>query len=43
MLIGAACAPSVSAADDAATVKQAVVDVYAAFSGFDKQKYLSLR
>lgn len=42
MLIGAACAPSVSAADDAAAVKQAVVDVYAAFSGFDERKYLSL-
>ena len=42
MLIGAACAPSVSAADDAAAVKQAVVDVYAAFSSFDKLKYRSL-
>ena len=42
MLIGAACAPSVSAADDAVAVKQVVVDVYAAFSGFDKLKYRSL-
>jgi ketosteroid isomerase-like protein len=42
MLIGAVCASRVSSADNTAAVKQAVVDVYAAFSGFDKQKYRSL-
>ena len=42
-LIGAACAPSVSAADDAAAVKQAVNDVYSVFYvSLDKQKYRSL-
>ncbi len=40
MLVGAAYAPNVPAAvDDAAAVKQTIVDIYAAFSGFDKQKY----
>src|SRR5258705_4226444 len=40
MLVGAAYLPNVpAAADDAAAVKQAIVDIYAAFSGFDKQKY----
>ena len=43
VLIGAACAPSVLAADDAAAVKQAVKDVYSIFYvSLDKQKYRSL-
>ena len=43
VLIGAACAPSVSAADDAAAVKQAVNDCYSVFYvSLDKQKYRSL-
>ncbi|HEV8482044.1 MAG TPA: nuclear transport factor 2 family protein [Blastocatellia bacterium] len=43
VLIGATCAPSVSAADDAAAVKQAVNDCYSVFYvSLDKQKYRSL-
>lgn len=42
MLIGVGCTPVISAADEAVAVKQAVVDVYAAFSGFDKKKYRAL-
>jgi ketosteroid isomerase-like protein len=43
MLIGIACVPSVSAADNETAVKQAVKDVYSIFSvSLDKQKYRSL-
>jgi ketosteroid isomerase-like protein len=42
-LIGAACAPNVSAADDATAIKQAIADVYVTFyAGLDKQKYRAL-
>ncbi|MGH7628942.1 MAG: hypothetical protein ACREOF_06055, partial [Gemmatimonadales bacterium] len=33
---------SLSSPDDVAAVKQAVADVYAAFSGFDERKYRAL-
>lgn len=43
MLIGAACAPSMSAVDDAATIRQAIKDVYSIFFvDRNKQKYRSL-
>jgi ketosteroid isomerase-like protein len=43
ILLGTTCAPSVSAADDAAAVKQTVKDVYYVFSvSLDKKKYRSL-
>lgn len=43
MLIGTACVPSVSAADDETAVKQAIKDVYSIFYvSLDKQKYRSL-
>lgn len=41
MLLTARHAPRLPA-DDAAAAKKAVADVYAAFSGFDKQKYRAL-
>ena len=40
--LGTGCAPHVMTAGDLSTVKQAVVDNYAAYSGFDKQKYEAL-
>ncbi len=42
MLLAAGHAPRLHSVDDAAAVKQAVADVYAAFSGFDEQKYRAL-
>jgi hypothetical protein len=42
-LIGTACVPSVSAADDDTSVKQTIKDVYSIFSvSLDKQKYRAL-
>ena len=41
ILVSSVCASGISAADEAAAVKQAVMDNYAAFSGFDKQHYRS--
>lgn len=43
ILMGAACAPTVSAADDAAALKHTVKDFYSVFYvSLDKQKYRSL-
>ena len=43
VLLGAACAPSVSAADDASAVKQLIKDIYSVFyRDRDRQKYRSL-
>lgn len=43
ILIGGACMSSISAADDAAALKNAITDVYHTYSvEFDKQKYRSL-
>jgi hypothetical protein len=38
-LAATACVPNGKSSDDAAAVQQAIKDNYAAYSGFDEQKY----
>ena len=41
-LIATACVPNAKSSDDAAAVQQAIRDNYAAYSGFDEQKYRAM-
>jgi len=41
-LVATACVPNTKSSDDAAAVQQAIKDIYAAYSGFDEQKYRAM-
>ncbi len=41
-LVATACMPNGKSSDDAAAVQQAIKDTYAAYSGFDEQKYRAM-
>jgi ketosteroid isomerase-like protein len=41
-LVASACAPNARSPDDTAAVQQAIKDNYAAYSGFDEQKYRAM-
>jgi ketosteroid isomerase-like protein len=41
-LVATACVPNGKSSDDAAAVQQAIKDNYAAYSGFDEQKYRAM-